>query len=201
LIRFLFASRNKYAECFQDWSSKILFTHQVGTQEQKHTLVKELTGVDVTHAIETLNASASDIACVYLFTIGSVKNLRKSMKIPSTWDDKSYVCKYGETCDLRRRVNEHIPVFEKLGGELRLKHFSFIDVSNTSKAESSLRKRLTDMNVTCTLCGYNELVILDRKQLKETLSIYKELGILYGANINEYKSQTEKRIFTLEHEL
>lgn len=217
LIRFLFVSHNDKATAFQEWASKILFTHQVGTTEQKRSLVKELTGIDATEAVKTLNTSVSDITCVYLFVIGTVKSLRKSMKIPSPWNDDSYVCKYGcennvfsqsqlalcanygETCDLRRRTNEHVTTFEKLGDELKLKRFVYIDKSNTSKAESSLRKRLTIMNVSCSLCGHDELVILDKKQLKDTLSIYRELGILFGADINEYKAQTEKRIMILEH--
>lgn len=201
LIRFLFTSRNKIALNFQEWATKILFTHQVGTQEQRQCLVKELVGVDCKYATETLNASVSDISCVYLFVLGQVKKLRKNMTIPDEWDDKSYVCKYGETCDLRRRINEHETTFTKLGCELRLKQYVYVDESNTSKAESELRQKFTDMQVNCILKGHEELIILDKKQLKNTLDTYKKIGILFGANINEFKAKTEKRISDLEHAL
>ena len=38
-------SRNKNAERFQDWATKILFTHHLGTKEQKQELSSKLLGV------------------------------------------------------------------------------------------------------------------------------------------------------------
>lgn len=201
LVRFLFTSHSKIAENFQEWAVKILFTHQVGTHEQRKCLVKELTGVDVKNAIGTLNTSVSDISCVYLFVLGQVKDLRENMSISDKWDDESYVCKYGETCDLRRRINEHETTFTKYGCELKLKRYVYIDEINTSKAECELKEKFTDLRVNCVLKKHDELVILDKKQLKNTLDTYRKIGILYGANINEYKFKTEKRISDLEHAL
>ena len=99
LIRFLFASRNKKAEMFQDWAAKILFVHQVGTLEQRTKLVKNLLGSTITNVIETLNASVSEVSCIYLFVIGKVSDVKKNMAIKGNWNDDSYVCKFGETAD------------------------------------------------------------------------------------------------------
>jgi hypothetical protein len=200
LIRFLFTSRNKKAESFQEWASKILFTHQVGTQEQKQKLIKSLIGVDVTNALESLTTSVSDIACVYLLVIDTVEKLRSKMKIPDDFEDASYVCKYGETDDLRRRIGEHKKTYSEYNDNIKLKYYSMIDVSNVTKAETSMRNKFENMGVACDLIGQKELIILDKQQLKDVSNIYEETGIIYGASLKDYKSQTEKKISELEHQ-
>ena len=53
LIRCLYVSRNKNADKFQKWASKILFTVQMGTSEQKNELVSKLLGVIVKEVFKT----------------------------------------------------------------------------------------------------------------------------------------------------
>ena len=198
MIRFLFTSRNKKAEAFQDWAANILFTHQVGTPEQKKKLIKEL-GTDATNAIEVFNTSVNELSCVYLFVIDIVEKLRESMKIPETYDNTSYVCKYGETKDLKRRTQEHMATYSKYTDDVKLKFHVRIDSNNTFTAESALRKRFDEMNVRCELVGQDEIVILSKQQFDSVQLIYRDLGILYGAQISEYKSQTEKEIVSLQN--
>lgn len=200
LIKFIFTSRNKKAESFQEWASRILFTHQVGTQEQKQKLIKSLVGVDVNNAIELLTTSVSDIACVYLLVIDTVKNLRSKMKISDDFEDTSYICKYGETDDLRRRISEHKKTFAEYNDNIKLKYYSIIDASNVTRAETSMRNKFEHMDVTCDLIGQKELIILDKQQLKDVSNIYEETGIVYGASLKDYKTQTDKKIIELEHQ-
>jgi hypothetical protein len=200
LIRFLFSSRNKKAELFQEWAAKILFTHQVGTKEQKNRLVKSLMGIDANNAIEMLQTSASTISCVYLLVLGTVEKLRDKMNIDDKWEDTSYVCKYGETDDLRRRIGEHKKKYSKYCDNIRLKYYIPIDTSKTTKAEVSIKNKFEDMHVICKLVNQKELLILTEEQLKQSDRIYEETGILFGAEIKEYKSQTESKITEIEHQ-
>jgi len=201
LIRFLFTSRNKKAELFQEWATKILFTHQVGTLEQRTKLVKNLLGTTVTNAIDTLNNSVSEISCVYLLVIGKVKDIKQLMKIKNDWDDECYVCKFGETCDLRRRINEHKTTYGEFGNDLRLKYYGYVDGINTIKAENAIKKRFIEMNVVCQIEKHDEIIILNKEQLKTVRIIYKEQEVIFGADIKEYKRNTEKNISELEHKV
>jgi hypothetical protein len=42
VIRYLFSSHNKHAERFQSWAIKILFVHQMGSEDQKMKLGTDL---------------------------------------------------------------------------------------------------------------------------------------------------------------
>jgi hypothetical protein len=63
-------------------------------------LASKLIGVPVNEVRKTLQTEMASIACVYLFTIGLVKDLRKTMNISKKIPDDHIVCKYGKTGDL-----------------------------------------------------------------------------------------------------
>jgi len=65
--KLLFVSRNKNATIFQKWSSKILFTHQLGTKEQRKKLSNKLLGIPVKDAKETFKKSSSSISFFNFF--------------------------------------------------------------------------------------------------------------------------------------
>jgi hypothetical protein len=48
-----------------------------------------------------------------------------------------------------------------------LKKYVLIDETNTSKAECELKQKFNDMRVNYILKGHEEIVILDKKQLKK----------------------------------
>lgn len=66
-----------------------------------------------------------------MFTIGTVKDLRKKYKIDKSIPDDSLVNKYGRSDDLLRRTKEH-------GNDIRLLLFNLIDSSYVSAAELAL---------------------------------------------------------------
>lgn len=102
LIRCLYVSNSSQAENFQDWTNKILFTHQFGNKEEKQQLASNLIGVDINTMKEVFNTNATTISCVYLFALGTAKELRKSMNIDDQYSDDHVICKFGFT----RRVIE-----------------------------------------------------------------------------------------------
>lgn len=200
MIRFLFASRNKKAELFQQWAAKILFTVQIGTMDQRHKLAKDLLGVPVDNAIQTLNTATANISSVYLFVIGKAGDLRDTMHISDNFDDDLIVCKFGKTEDLKRRTVEHKATFSKYTDNIKLKYYAHIDGISTTNAEKSIKKRFDEMNVRCEIEKQDELIIVTRRQLEEIHDIYRDIGVLYGANINDYKMHAEKEINRLTYE-
>src|SRR6056297_683396 len=76
LMRVLFSSNKNTAEKFIKWASETLFTAQMGTVNQKNQLVANVLGVSVDAVKAVFNKSTIKIPCIYLISIGTVKNLR-----------------------------------------------------------------------------------------------------------------------------
>ena len=103
LTKLLFVSKSKNARHFQKWAIKVLFTHKLGTEEDKFELASSLLGVDPRIIKYAFSANYAKTPCVYLFSIGKAKDLLKDDK----YSDNDILCKYGCTDDLPRRTNEH----------------------------------------------------------------------------------------------
>jgi hypothetical protein len=114
ILRVLFVSRNNKTRQFIKWITEILFTIQMGSYEQKNTLVSNILGCPAKVVKEIFNTDANTLPCVYLFTLGYVKDLRQSLNIDNSFNDESIVAKYGFTKDLSRRTGEHIKSFSKI---------------------------------------------------------------------------------------
>jgi protein involved in ribonucleotide reduction len=96
MLRVLFVSRNNNAERFQDWAAETLFTVQMGTQEAKDDLASKL-GAKTARAV--FQKSVINVPMLYLFSLGTAKDLRTSMNISSEYDDNAVICKYGHTAN------------------------------------------------------------------------------------------------------
>ena len=56
----------------------------------------------------------SKIPCIYVFSLGYVKELRNSMNIDKSIDDDNIVIKYGMTDNLLRCSSEHVKEYQDL---------------------------------------------------------------------------------------
>lgn len=199
LVRFLFVSRNKNAELFQEWALKILFTVQMGTQDQKNELITDIAGCDAKTATSVLDTSVNKISCVYMFTIGHVKDLRTELGIDSKYDDSCYVIKYGKTEDLRKRVRDHRATFSKIkGSKLRLKYYAWMDKTYIATAEIDIHEQLVKSGTYYKYKTMSELGILTKEQLREFNKTYNQLSLLYGAPYDAMVSASKETIKTLE---
>lgn len=97
LLRFLFVSRNKCAEAFQDWAEDKLFTMQMGETDKKEELAAEALNVNVKDLRLMLKKHASTFPSIYLLKIAKVADIRKKMNIPDNFEDDAAVYKYGMT--------------------------------------------------------------------------------------------------------
>jgi len=199
LIRCLYVSRCKKAEKFQDWANKILFTHQFGNVEEKTQLASKLLGVHYKSVREVFKTSSTTIPCVYLFTLGTAKNLKGSMKLPEGTKDDTIICKYGMTDNLERRTGEHYRTFKSIKNtNLCLKYYAYIDPQYISKAENYLSDIFSEIGAGIEYNNMDELVGLTVKQLK---GIIKKTFIGITNQYAGHAKELIAKIKSLENEL
>lgn len=78
ILRVLFITRNQKTIPFIKWAVEILFITQMGLKEDKQKLVSNILGINAQVVKEVFNCDTNTLPCVYLFTLGYVKDLRKS---------------------------------------------------------------------------------------------------------------------------
>ena len=170
LIKCLYISKSDHAHKFREWANKILFTHQFGSKDEKIELFNKSLGHDAKSFRETLKVTSKPVSCVYLFTLGTVNDLRHVMNIDDKYPDNYIICKYGFTDNLARRTNEHINTFNKFKNvDLRIKWFSHIDSAYISKAECNIKNYFNDIDANFKFKDFVELVILDPNKINSTV--------------------------------
>lgn len=183
VLKVLFGSHKKTSDKFVKWASKTLFTVHLGTQKQKQKLATKLIGAKTEHVKDVINRSSIPISCIYLFSLGYVKNLRNTLNISNEYHDDLLVMKYGMTCDLSRRTSEHEKTYGKLNGvQLELIYYSIIDNEYTSEAEAKLHNLFKLMKNKLFHDKFVELIILDKTELP---SIKKEYNLLNETYCNK----------------
>ena len=209
ILRVLFVSRTENVKQFIKWATEKLFIIQLGSPEQKKKLCSDILGVNANMIKEVYNTSVHTLSCIYLFTLGNVKNLRESMKIDAKYDDTSIVCKYGFTKDISRRTSEHMDTFNKISNaNLKLKCHAYIDPQYMSKGESEIRNFMNTLNIKMNYENNDELVIIPLDLLSLVLKQYEYIGKSYmGYNIElitkikELETMKEKVELSYELEL
>jgi hypothetical protein len=199
LIRCLYVSRSKNADKFQNWATDILFTHQFGSKSDKRQLASNLLGVHAEAVKQVFKASATSVPAVYLFTLGTVKDLRKSMTIDPKYNDDMIVCKYGKTDNLERRAGEHIATYGSIPNcNLMLKYYSYVDPKNITDAENDIKFVMNGIDGHLEYKNHKEIVVLDPKMLHDMISRqYIAITKVYAGTITDLLM----KIKNLENEL
>jgi hypothetical protein len=198
LLRVLFVSRSGTAHKFINWATKSLFTLQFGTHDQKTELVADAMGVDAKLVKQVFNKSCTTTPGIYMFTLGTVKDLRKSMKIGKEYKDDAIVAKYGMTVDLPRRTGEHIKTYNKIKNvDLKLKYHSYIDPQYISSAECDLKNFFDALSLDFSFEKYDELIIIPKKHDKLVKKQYEHLSKSYMGNIADLVNKLKDK----DHEL
>lgn len=186
LLRVLFVSRNNKTTKFIKWTIETLFTIQLGTKEQKDKLSADILGINAKIIKEVFNCDTNTIPCVYLFTLGYVKDLRESMNISNIYDDDSIVAKYGMTKNLSRRTTEHLLNYKNINGcELKLKYYSYIDPQYISLGENNIKSFINSLNMKLQYNNEDELIIIPNKFMNLISEKYEYIGKKYSGHISE----------------
>jgi hypothetical protein len=192
ILRVLFISKSGNTKCFVTWATEKLFTIQMGTAKQKQTLASKVLGVSAQAVREVFRTSSTTIPSIYLFVLGTVKQLRDTMHIDPRYPDDALICKYGFTIDLPRRTAEHTKTYGAIQGvELSLKHHSYIDPMYISQAESDLTEFFEALDIRFKYEKYDELVIIRPNLFKMIASQYKHLTDAYAGHIKDMIKRIE----------
>lgn len=215
MLKVLFTSRTENADLFQDWAEEKLFTIQMGSNEDKQKLGTQLLKVDLKTFKAVFDCYSSTFPCIYLLSLGKVKDLRETFKISDKTDDNLTVYKYGFTEDLERRLREHTNDYGKMKNvNVTLSIFHMIDVKYISKAENDI-KHLFDVfdkslqvnsNEQSLMKKRKELVILNDKEYKQITEHYKLIGLKYIGSTQYLQDkvqelQNEIKIINLNKEI
>jgi hypothetical protein len=218
ILRVLFVSRNNNVNSFIKWAAEKLFALQMGSNEQKKQLVADTLGVSAKVISELLNTDTNTLPCVYLFSLGYVKDLRESIVIDDKYKDDDIVYKYGFTKDLGRRTNEHIAKYNKIKGvELKLKYHCYVDPQYVSDAEGNIRNTMKALNSKLDYDNTEELVVLTNNTIQIVKDQFELAGKKYMGHfaeiitrnkeletaLNNIKTQTDflTNAMKYEHEL
>lgn len=182
MVKALYSSRAN-SKKFTDWASDSLFTIQMGTKKQKNELASSLLGLDVATLTRMLNVFTNKISCLYMFSIGTVKSLRKKYNI----SDEYIVIKYGRTEDFKRRLREHK---KKYGIHIELLILEMIDNTYASEAETALGNYFEEVynKLETDVDGKKEieLVTINASNIKSIKNQYSLLGTKYVCKVSEF---------------
>lgn len=199
LLRVLFASRNKKTEPFINWATKTLFTAHMGTSEQKTALVSNLLGVSSNAVKAVFNKSATKLPCIYLYSVGQVKFLKKSLSIPKEFKNEDFVYKWGMTRDIEDRNNKHKSGLGKLkGANLELVLFSFIDAQFVSQAEVKIKDLFHGLEIVLEHDKYIELAIIPNKKMKLVRQQFDCIAKAYMGQITELIYKLKEKDIEIE---
>jgi hypothetical protein len=163
---------------FLDWTRRKLYTRQ-----QDEDKIDKILGVEGSIMKKVFNTLAMQMSCIYLFSLGYVKDLRKSMSIGTEYDDDSIVCKYGYSEDLVRRMIEHIQKYEKIEGcTIRLLLYTYVDNSNMSSAENDLKDFVEISNMGYEYDKERELLIVKKEIIKTMKKQFDQISKVYKSN-------------------
>jgi len=212
----LFASHKVTAEKFVNWATKTLFTAQMGTLSEKTKLAGNILGVSPKAVKEVFNKTAKKIPCIYLFSIGKVKDLRKTLKIEKRYEDEDYVYKWGMSEDLERRTKEHEKTYGKMKGVLlELVLFAMIDQQYISEAETKIKHFFEDSEMKINNSIYKELAVIPKNKMRLIKGQYEMVSTMYLGHISELinkikekdneikiiKNECENKILKMENEI
>jgi prophage antirepressor-like protein len=166
LLRILFITRNNKTNNFIKWATSVLFTVQLGTEESKEELIEDI-GISLKRTREVLNSSTSDTSCLYLLSLGYVKDLRDVFNINDNISNENIVCKYGKTKHFGQRLMEHKAHYKKVNSNISLSvlTFSMVDKRFLTEAENELRNSFNLSANNIVHDNHNELIFISKSRM------------------------------------
>ena len=195
----LFGRKHPIAIKFQRWAIEKLFCIQMGTKDQKDELAADVLGVTPKALKAVLNTNVNAMPVVYLFQLGTAKDLRDAFSIPDSFKDSDIVFKYGLTTDLKRRTCEHESLFNKLNITMTMKYHVYIDPFYLSNAETDVKNYFIGALWHLKHPKYTELAVVPSHMTNTILhNEFKRLGNAYAGKLQDLQTQlaNEQKINT-----
>jgi hypothetical protein len=214
LMKAIFTTTLEKTKGLREWATRVLFTVQLGTEEQKTKLAGNLLGVSSETLRSVFNKFTTKVPCVYLISIGKVKHLREKLHMDDMYNDKKYdnqyIYKYGQTTDMAQRAYNHTNDYEKKGSKsVEIIYMAYIDPQYVVEAESFLTEYFTDVKYKVAVKKKvakskmdddkreREIVIIPTDKMKNVLSQYQALTKKYAGCVTELVSKLKAK----EHEI
>lgn len=190
LLKVVFESRSGIAKTFRSWATKVIYTAHLGTPIQREEVSKTILRADSKCVKTVLSKSVHTTPCIYLFSLGKVKDLRKLEYFKEALKNASggTVYKWGRTIDLKRRTGEHNITYGSIEGvTLVLEIYAHIDPINVISAESDIKNYFNSevYHDPILLENFKELVILNREEFLTTREKYNDLQNQYGGCLKD----------------
>ena len=193
LLRVLFVTRNNKTTKFRKWAVRTLFTVQMGTEESKVSLVREL-GVNTSDMKRCLQASTQKMSCVYLLGLGLVKDLRVQFDIKKAIKDTYIVCKFGRGNDLNRRLSEHELDYGKIEGvSISVIKYAYIDPEFLNEAELCVSHMFNITENKLRVDKRKELIFIKQSNLKFVKEYFESLQKRFVGQYKEQVHEIEKK--------
>ena len=182
----------------------------MGTKIEKNKLAAKLCGVTISQVNEVFKLNcAGSFSCIYLISLGLVKDLRETFNIDKSFNDNLMVYKFGFTMHLDKRLLEHNDMYGKLNNvKISVIAYQYIDNNDMSNAESEIRIFCKTFELKLNVNKYNELIVLNNEQLTQVKTQYKYVGKEFGGTLKEmilnydnYVKKTECEILKNNHKI
>lgn len=193
ILKILYSSHSIVAKTFRRWATDILFTHQMGNEEQKETLASNVLGIPVKNLRAVLKTSTKSVPCIYMFSLGTAQTLRRVLELPDTIPDDATIVKYGLTKDLVRRASEHVRNYEQIKGvSVGLLNFTYIDPKFLSQAESHIREFFKTIETPIQYKSFAELVAINSRHTSYIKTQFDLISTEFSGAVTDLVTQIER---------
>ncbi len=189
ILRVLFTTRNNKTTKFIKWATQILFSIQMGTDEQRDKIVSNIKGVSYETIQELFSINARALPCVYLTSFNTVDKLKDIMNLNNKYSNSDIVYKFGLTKSFEKRKNGHKSEYKELEDyiDMKLVYYTYIDPLYISQAETELKNLLNDYKFEWN--KHDELLIIPNNMLKFIKKIYENIGMKYSGHTQEFMNK------------
>jgi hypothetical protein len=143
--------------------------------------------------------------CFYLYKIGTVEQLRKTLKLRKNISDDMIVAKYGLSNDLDMEVLKYTEQLHNISSsqkiDLQLVYSTWIDDSYISTAEVDIKNYFENLDCLFKYKNMDELVIISQKQLNNMRKFYETVDEKYSGKLKTIKKHYEIEINSLTHSI
>ena len=171
-------------------------------KKQRQDLASDILGISIENIKQLSKISVSKIPCVYVFSLGYVKELRNSMNIDKDIDDNQIVIKFGLTTDLVSRASQHVKTYQENieNSKLRLLYYNYIDRQYMYESEKEIRDFFNDSNDLLSYKNHKELAVLNPKNKKYLKSRFRYVNDTYSGKLKLINEQFQKEIQRIKNE-
>ena len=202
VLKLLFCARGDKAERFQKWAMNILFTMQMGNQDDRDKVAADALNVEHSAITNLFRTSSKRFPCVYLFEVGKVGDMRQHFDMNGYTNDNDIVYKYGMTSDMERRSKEHSKTYGKLkDNSFKLVVFSYIESKLKSKAETKLKHIFELFDTRVKDPKHNELIVLKKDNLTRVKELYHSIYVECSGESAELIAQIQNMEKEHQHQM